>query len=124
MTYEKHHGAPAEVISLSEVKIDVVEHINAEVINETDFRDMWAKFEWENKVKIHPVNYGELTDFAKEVSTKINMAIITPLDGSSGFLAANLYAKSKFAEDALANISIEKMNDGKIQGSIRLRAKT
>eukprot|EP00362_Geleiidae_sp_MMETSP1317_P001709 CAMPEP_0201285686 /NCGR_PEP_ID=MMETSP1317-20130820/113691_1 /ASSEMBLY_ACC=CAM_ASM_000770 /TAXON_ID=187299 /ORGANISM="Undescribed Undescribed, Strain Undescribed" /LENGTH=69 /DNA_ID=CAMNT_0047611473 /DNA_START=1567 /DNA_END=1773 /DNA_ORIENTATION=- len=52
------------------------------------------------------------------------MCCISNLDGSSGFLAANLYAKSKFSEDALANISIEKTSDYKIQGTIRLRAKT
>jgi len=34
--------------------------------------------------------------------------------GDSGFLAANLYAKSIFGEDALVNVSVEKRQlDGK-----------
>ncbi|KAK8602626.1 hypothetical protein V6N12_052430 [Hibiscus sabdariffa] len=36
----------------------------------------------------------------------------------SGFLAANLYAKSVFGEDALVNLSVEKLS-----GHIRMRSK-
>ena len=50
------------------------------------------------------------------------------LTGDCGFLAANLYARSIFGEDALANLSIEKAldsgEDGPVQGHIRIRAKT
>jgi len=42
-----------------------------------------------------------------------------------GFLAVNLYAKSKFSEDALANLSVQKSQpSGKIQGFVRIRSKT
>ena len=58
---------------------------------------MWGKFEWENKVQITPVeDYESLEIFVESLSEKLNMGLISPLDGSSGFLAANLYAKSKF----------------------------
>jgi len=50
------------------------------------------------------------------------------LMGECGFLAANLYARSIFGEDALANLSIEKpvgsSPDVPVQGHIRIRAKT
>ena len=39
------------------------------------------------------------------------MKSLTPdkaLSGECGFMAANLYAKSIFGEDALANVSLEK----------------
>ena len=55
------------------------------------------------------------------------MACLTPesaLAGECGFLSANLYARSVFGEDALANVSIEKQADGKISGFIRIRSKT
>ena len=55
------------------------------------------------------------------------MKCLTPdsaLAGDCGFLSANLYAKSVFGEDALANISIEKQPDGKIGGFIRIRSKS
>ncbi|KAK0519263.1 hypothetical protein OC834_007443, partial [Tilletia horrida] len=38
------------------------------------------------------------------------------LAGECGFLSANLYARSLFGEDALANLSIEQLEDGSIQG--------
>lgn len=46
------------------------------------------------------------------------------LEDECGFLAANLYAKSVFGEDALVNLSIEKQSDGKLSGYIRIRSKT
>jgi coatomer subunit beta len=54
------------------------------------------------------------------------MKCLTPesaLDGECGFLAANLYAKSIFGEDALVNVSVEN-TEGAISGYIRIRSKT
>jgi coatomer subunit beta len=54
------------------------------------------------------------------------MRILTPITalGPSNFLAANLYARSIFGEDALVNVSVENKADGSIRGHIRIRAKT
>lgn len=49
---------------------------------------------------------------------------IQTLIESSSFVAVNLYAKSIFGEDALANVSIEKLPDGKLTGSVRIRSRT
>eukprot|EP00929_Paragymnodinium_shiwhaense_P024243 TRINITY_DN1497_c0_g1_i2.p1 TRINITY_DN1497_c0_g1~~TRINITY_DN1497_c0_g1_i2.p1 ORF type:complete len:697 (-),score=228.01 TRINITY_DN1497_c0_g1_i2:151-2241(-) len=49
---------------------------------------------------------------------------IRALIESSSFVAVNLYAKSIFGEDALANVSIEKLPDGKLTGSVRIRSRT
>lgn len=46
------------------------------------------------------------------------------LEGDCGYLAANLYAKSIFGEDALVNLSVEKQADGKLSGYVRIRSKT
>ncbi len=59
------------------------------------------------------------------------MKCLTPekaLAGDCGFMAANLYARSVFGEDALANLSVEKPlgkgADAPVQGHIRIRAKS
>jgi len=58
------------------------------------------------------------------------MQCLTPekaLVGDCGFMAATLYAKSIFGEDALANLSIEKSIDNPnapVTGHIRIRAKS
>ena len=58
------------------------------------------------------------------------MKCLTPekaLSGQCGFMAANMYARSIFGEDALANLSIEKSftnPDCPVTGHIRIRAKS
>ena len=53
---------------------------------------------------------------------------IQALSGDCGFMAANLYARSIFGEDALANVSIEipvdEGPDAAVTGHIRIRAKS
>ena len=49
--------------------------------------------------------------YLRHIVSCTNMACLTHIDddsGDCGFLAANLYAKSIFGEDALVNVSIEK----------------
>lgn len=73
----------------------------------------------------------DITDvraFLEHVVRSTNMKCLTPpsaLGGESGFLAANLYARSNFGEAALVNVSVEKRSaDGRISGYIRIRSKT
>merc|ERR1719243_179452 len=62
---------------------------------------------------------------AEDVSEMLRDAAgVQRLIESSSFVAVNLYSKSIFGEDALANISIEKVADGKLTGSIRIRSRT
>jgi len=53
----------------------------------------------------------DLREYLIHLLRSTNMKSLTPdqaLQGECGFLAANLYAKSIFGEDALANVSLEK----------------
>ena len=62
--------------------------------------------------------------FLDHIVSSTNMRCLTPrsaMSGDCGFLAANLYAKSVFGEDALVNVSAEQLPDGKIGGYIRIR---
>ena len=66
----------------------------------------------------------DVNQFLNHIVASTNMRCLTPpsaLDGNCGFLAANLYAKSVFGEDALVNVSVEKQPDGKLAGYIRIR---
>jgi coatomer subunit beta len=87
---------------------------------------MWAEFEWENKVAIN-TDITDVDTFLAHVVKSTNMKCLTPasaLEGDSAFLAANLYAKSTFGEDALVNLSLEKRAGGSLCGYIRIRSKT
>jgi hypothetical protein len=108
--------------------LDIMDYIHPGTCTDEAFRLMWAEFEWENKVAIN-TTITDLTGFLNHVVTNTNMTCLTPLNkegGKSTFLAANLYAKSIFGEDALVNVSVEKKEDadGKLTGYIRIRSKT
>ncbi|KRZ40833.1 Coatomer subunit beta [Trichinella pseudospiralis] len=72
----------------------------------------------------------DLKEYLDFLVKSTNMRCLTPepaLSGDSGFLAANLYARSIFGEDALANLSIEKSSSNSeavVIGHIRIRAKS
>ncbi|XP_028790903.1 coatomer subunit beta-1 [Neltuma alba] len=114
------------VIVLNDIHIDIMDYISPASCADVAFRTMWAEFEWENKVAVNTVMQDE-REFLNHIIKCTNMKCLTPpsaLEGDCGFLAANLYAKSVFGEDALVNISVEKQADDKLSGYIRIRSKT
>lgn len=65
--------------------------------------------------------------FLEHIIASTNMRCLTPpraLEGACGYVAANLYARSVFGEDALVNVSVEATAEGKLAGYIRIRSKT
>jgi coatomer subunit beta len=113
-------------VILNDIHIDIMDYISPATCSELKFRSMWAEFEWENKVVVNS-NITDVNEFLKHIIQSTNMKCLTTesaLAGECGFLSANLYARSVFGEDALANLSIEKQADGKIGGYIRIRSKT
>ncbi|KAK4516339.1 uncharacterized protein ATC70_011309 [Mucor velutinosus] len=120
------HGSTENCVVLNDIHIDIMDYINPAYCNETQFRSMWTEFEWENKVNVN-TNVGDLRGYLQHIMDSTNMSCLTPkkqLEGDCGFLSANMYARSIFGEDALANLSIEKNGDGPITGHIRIRSKT
>jgi len=121
-------GLGGNTVVLNEIHIDMIDYIQPAVCDDASFRSMWQAFEWDTKVSVSAE--ASLTDFLQHILHITNMHCLTPLSSaieqSCGFLAANLYAKSKFGEDALANLSIQRVqgNPGRIQGFIRIRAET
>jgi coatomer subunit beta len=112
------------VVVLNDVHIDIMDYIQPATCSDSAFRSMWAEFEWENKVAVN-TNFTDVRKFLDHIVASTNMKCLTPssaLDGECGFLAANLYAKSVFGEDALVNVSIEN-TEGVITGNFRIRSK-
>ncbi|KAJ6806603.1 coatomer subunit beta-1-like [Iris pallida] len=126
IVYETSNVLERTVVVLNDIHIDIMDYISPATCADVAFRNMWAEFEWENKVAVNTVIQDE-KGFLNHIIKSTNMKCLTglsALDGECGFLAANLYAKSVFGEDALVNISIEKQSDGKLSGYIRIRSKT
>ncbi|KAH8250609.1 hypothetical protein KR038_002235 [Drosophila bunnanda] len=117
------------VVVLNTIHIDIMDYIIPASCTDTEFRQMWQDFEWENKVTVN-TSFTDLHEYLRHLLKSTNMKCLTPekaLSGQCGFMAANMYAKSIFGENALANLSIEKPvddPDSKVTGHIRIRAKS
>ena len=118
-------GSDRNVVVLNDVHIDIMDYIAPAWCEDNKFRSMWAEFEWENKVAVN-TTIPTVREFLEHIVESTNMRCLTPpsaLEGDCGYLAANLYAKSVFGEDALVNVSVEEQ-DGVVSGLIRIRSKT
>eukprot|EP00177_Eucheuma_denticulatum_P003100 GFKZ01005588.1.p1 GENE.GFKZ01005588.1~~GFKZ01005588.1.p1 ORF type:complete len:958 (+),score=152.99 GFKZ01005588.1:167-3040(+) len=118
-------GANSGCVILNDIHVDVMDYIEPGEVTDSEFRSMWAEFEWENKVAVN-TSCTDLTQFLDFITECTNMRCLTlrGIEDESGYLAANLYARSVFGEDALVNLSVEKAPDGSLAGYIRIRSKT
>jgi len=132
IVFDNSSTAQKTYVNLNDIQLDIMDYIRPAECKSEEFRSMWAEFEWENKVAIN-TNITDLQEFLQHIISNTNMTCLSsPLGDStstvdgSNFLAANLYARSVFSEDALVNVSVEKKedSDGKLSGYIRIRSKT
>jgi len=126
VVYDNASGTTKTIVVLNNIIMDVMDYISPATCSDVSFRAMWAEFEWENKVAVN-TDITDLNEYLEHVLAITNMKCMTPqqtMTGSAAFLAANLYARSMFGEDALLNLSVEKQKTGKVGGYIRIRSKT
>ncbi|KAI1817889.1 Coatomer, beta subunit [Poronia punctata] len=127
VVYDGAHSTDTNVVILNDLHVDIMDYIQPATCTETQFRTMWTEFEWENKVNINS-KAKTLREFLEQLMACTNMNCLTPeasMKGDCQFLSANLYARSVFGEDALANLSIEKEGeDGPITGFVRIRSRS
>lgn len=131
LTYDSAGGQQPHILNINEIQIDFINELQLATCSELEFKKKWAEYEWENKVQVN-TGITDLREFVENFSATLNVSLMTKLDeadkATSSFLVANFYTKSKFEEDCLINLSIEKVHlsktEAKIQGMIRLRAKS
>ncbi|KAH8094620.1 coatomer protein [Cristinia sonorae] len=119
-------GMAEQCVILNDIHIDIMDYIKPAYCTEAQFRSMWTEFEWENRVNV-TTTMSEPRDYLQHVMKATNMSCLTPegaISGDCDFLSANMYARSLFGEDALANLSIERTEAGNIVGHVRIRSKT
>jgi hypothetical protein len=51
IVYEGSGYAERSVVVLNDIHIDIMDYISPAVCADVQFRNMWAEFEWENKVR-------------------------------------------------------------------------
>ncbi|KZT30989.1 coatomer protein [Neolentinus lepideus HHB14362 ss-1] len=112
-------------VILNDIHIDIMDYIKPAYCTEAQFRAMWTEFEWENRVNVN-TSISDPREYLKHIMKSTNMSCLTPegaMSGDCGFLSANMYARSLFGEDALANLSVETCENG-LTGHVRIRSKT
>ncbi|ODV87933.1 hypothetical protein CANARDRAFT_26110 [[Candida] arabinofermentans NRRL YB-2248] len=124
IVYDGQHADESTIVILSDVHVDIMDYINPATCSEAQFRKMWNEFEWENKISVKS-NLPTLKAYLDDLLEGTNMNNLTPgaiIGEDCKFLSANLYSKSSFGEDALANLCIEQSANG-IVGHVRIRSK-
>eukprot|EP00735_Rhodelphis_limneticus_P005837 TRINITY_DN1788_c0_g1::TRINITY_DN1788_c0_g1_i1::g.25047::m.25047 TRINITY_DN1788_c0_g1::TRINITY_DN1788_c0_g1_i1::g.25047 ORF type:complete len:989 (-),score=311.70,sp/Q9SV21/COPB1_ARATH/46.74/0.0,Adaptin_N/PF01602.15/1.1e-87,Coatomer_b_Cpla/PF14806.1/1.8e+03,Coatomer_b_Cpla/PF14806.1/2.1e-53,Coatamer_beta_C/PF07718.7/1.9e-46,HEAT_2/PF13646.1/1.5e+04,HEAT_2/PF13646.1/0.0044,HEAT_2/PF13646.1/0.037,HEAT_2/PF13646.1/4.6e+02,HEAT_2/PF13646.1/8.1e+02,HEAT_2/PF13646.1/1.5e+04,HEAT/PF02985.17/1.4e+03,HEA len=120
-------GTDHNYVTLNDIHLDIVDYIRPSSCTDVNFRIMWAEFEWENKIAINS-NYTDPVEFVRHMMACTNMRCLNTecLEPTAcPFISANLYAKSIFDEDVLANVSVDQIApDQKVSGYIRIRSKT
>lgn len=125
--YDGAHGEDAHYVILNDVHVDIMDYIKPAKTEDENFRTMWNAFEWENKISVKS-QLPSLHAYLRELVKGTNMGILTAAEAlgeeDCRFLSCNLYAKSSFGEDALANLCIEKEpSTGQVVGHVRIRSK-
>lgn len=143
IVYDDPESKFSKYVNLNHVTVDIMDYIKPATCTDDNFRKMWAEFEWENKVAVN-TNFSNLYLYLNELVKITHMNCLTISDlkekasaidkqhlseekhssDSLNFLAANLYARSIFGEDALVNVSVEQISSSRVEGFIRIRAKS
>lgn len=69
-------------VVLNDIHIDIMDYIVPASCTDTEFRQMWAEFEWENKVTVN-TNITDLSEYLVHVMSCTNMKCLTPEKVSS-----------------------------------------
>lgn len=64
-------------VVLNDIHIDIMDYIVPASCTDTEFRQMWAEFEWENKVAIN-TNIRDLQEYLQHLIACTNMKCLTP----------------------------------------------
>lgn len=112
-------------LNLSGIFIELLNTYAAE-ITDSSFRTKWLDYHWEHSVMIVSKKHS-FKDIISHLCQKLKMTLVFPkdldsIDDNDPFFVGNLYTRTKFNEDALINISIEKTKDKRIIGNCIIRA--
>lgn len=125
IVFDGQHSDDSTIVILNDINVDIMDYIKPATCTESQFRKMWNEFEWENKITVKS-DMHTLKEYLDELMKGTHMNCLTPgaiIGEECKFLSANLYSRSTFGEDGLANLCIEKASDGPIVGHVRIRSK-
>ena len=67
----------------SDIHIDIMDYIVPASCTDTEFRQMWAEFEWENKVSVNTA-IADVNEYLEHLLSSTNMRCLTPKQALAG----------------------------------------
>ncbi|KEG03050.1 coatamer protein, beta subunit, putative [Plasmodium vinckei vinckei] len=96
----------------------IIKHTNMTIVEK--FMPL-EYYEHEAKNRADNENITPIDIYISYISTLEDFKLLI---NNSAFFSVNLFSRSIFGEDSLANFSVQKNSDGKLAGSIRVRSRT
>jgi len=124
VTYEPAGSGDRAVVLLNEIHVDIMDYIRPATCTVGEFRGMWSVFDWEHTIAVN-TELTDLQEYVERIAELTNMKTLEDFpEEDCGYLSVSLYAKSVFGEGALANVSLESNEEGRLEGQVRIRCKT
>lgn len=82
IVFDNASSAQKTFVNLADIQLDIMDYIRPAEVRHEEFRDMWAEFEWENKVAIN-TNITDLTEYLRHIVASTNMTCLTPMEDHS-----------------------------------------
>ncbi|EGR27322.1 hypothetical protein IMG5_197900 [Ichthyophthirius multifiliis] len=123
INYENIAGIEQAYLITKEIDIDLIDFIYPSEIDLNTFRELWAKYEWENRITLNPSG-NDLYQFVNHIREHFKLYLLNDEEEikNANCICANFYAKTKLDDDFLINLSAEIINN-KINGYARIRSK-
>lgn len=83
IVYEGTGYAERSVVVLNDIHIDIMDYISPAHCADVQFRNMWAEFEWENKVSVN-TTITDVNLFLQHIIGTTNMKCLTPPSALEG----------------------------------------
>lgn len=83
IVYEGTGYSERSVVVLNDIHIDIMDYISPAYCADVQFRNMWAEFEWENKVSVN-TSITDVNQFLQHIIATTNMKCLTPPSALEG----------------------------------------
>lgn len=126
LSFSSPSGNVPHLIAFEHIPLNLLDTIVPEKIEESIFKKLWAELIWENRFN-QTAKAESPYNFLISIKEKLKLEILTPLtqlDISSPILVANLFGKSKYGEELLINVALEKLEDKGVKALIKIRCRS
>ncbi|CAD8125535.1 unnamed protein product [Paramecium sonneborni] len=99
--YENNAGIEQAYLVTKEINVDLIDFILPATIQIEQFRKLWAKYEWENRIVIN-TNYNDPFKYVSFLEKQLKAKSIEENHPKGNIICVNMYARTKFNDEMQA----------------------